>query len=717
VGAGRQLVYRKKGITGKRKDQLNVLIEAALKHTAAAAAGREEEKGRNNEVKEIDRPKSDTKTSNVAPQQGEGNAVLEKRSEFEGQGAGMGPDQDPLTLVGAPGKKLRRKDRKLLKKKDEAAKRRAEDESAAARASAEGAQFACSQTAVDENNLQWKNSLDVNIPSFGISAAGKILLNDATLRISQGRRYGLVAPNGKGKSTLLKMIASQKLKIPPRIDCLYVEQEVVADDTPAIDAVLRADTKLWALLEEEKTLEEELHSGDDVCRSKVERLLEIHEQLRSMGADASEGKARKILHGLGFDEEMQSKATKMFSGGWRMRISLAKALFVEPTLLMLDEPTNHLDLNAVIWLDDYLQSWKKILLVVSHDQDFMNSVCEEILHIEDLKLISYRGNYDSFKAVEKTKLMKQTKAWSAQQKQTREQKKGKGSAKTTWLVKRPREYKVNMEFAEVAALSGPVLEVIEVCFHYSATDPVLFHKINFGIGMDSRMCVVGLNGCGKTTLLKLISGQVAPTKGEVKRNPRLRMGIYNQHFVDVLPMNKTPVEFLREKHRDENYQSVCKILGTYGLERHAHEITMRDLSGGQKARVVFADLTLQRPHLLLLDEPTNNLDVETIDALVYAIKGFNGGVVVVTHDQRLIDQCGCALWIVENQGVTRWEASFKDYKEMLLSRTDKAIQREEETRLKRREIKAAARAEKLAAIELRRSPAGRANGKLDEVGK
>ncbi|CAB9529681.1 Tylosin resistance ATP-binding protein TlrC [Seminavis robusta] len=634
-------------------------------------------------------------------------------------------------LAGKDGKKLSNKERKKLLKQKAAAERQAEYEKTAAAASREGAQFACSQTAVNENDPQWQNSLDINIPNFSISAAGKILFKDAALTIAHGRRYGLVGPNGRGKSTLLKMIASRDLMLPPRIDFLYVEQEVVADDTPAVEAVLKADKVRWNLLEEEKTLMEAIDAGDE-SEEKIERLQVVIDELTNMGSDSAEAKARRILFGLGFSMEMQTKPTKMFSGGWRMRISLARALFVEPTLLMLDEPTNHLDLNAVIWLDDYLQRWKKTLFVISHDQDFLNSVVQEILHIEDLKLISYKGDYDSFKDAEEIRNEQLVKAWEKQEKRLRELKKsGQSKAKATEnvkknqkresgarsqkkknqaiaagsetaeiqeLIKRPREYKVQLEFAPVNELSRPVMEVNKVHFRYSPKNPIIFDEIDFGIDMDSRLCVVGPNGAGKSTLLKLLTGEVTATRGEVKRNPRLRMGIYNQHFVDRLPMDVTPIEHLRNRYEDETYQSVRNRLGKYGLEGHAHEVTMRDLSGGQKARVVFVDLSLQEPHILLLDEPTNNLDVETIDALIDAIREFNGGIVVVTHDQRLIDLCECDLWVVEKQGVTKWEAGFDDYKANILRQLEEEAAKEAAIRQQKIEAAAKAKAEKVARL-------------------
>lgn len=631
----------------------------------------------------------------------------------------------------ADGKKLSVRERKKLQKAREAEARMAEYEKVAAKASHEGAQFACSQTTVSKGDQQWENALDIVIPNFSISAAGKVLFKDAALSIAKGRRYGLVGPNGKGKSTLLKMIASGDLQIPPRIDFLYVEQEVVADETPAVEAVLKADKKRWDLLQEEEVLMKAVDDGDEDM-AKIDRLQVVTEELAAMGADSAEAKARRILFGLGFDMDMQVKPTKMFSGGWRMRISLARALFVEPTLLMLDEPTNHLDLNAVIWLDDYLQRWKKTLLVVSHDQDFLNSVTQEILHIEDLKLVSYKGNYDSFKAMEATRFKQQVKAWELQEKRIREMKRsgqskakavenaksrnkrepgarskkqqnnaiasGVEAAEQQELIKRPKEYHVKFSFAEVADIGRPVMEINQVHFRYSPKHPVIFEKVDFGIDMDSRICIVGPNGAGKSTLLKLMTGELDATTGDIRRNPRLKMGVYNQHFVDRLPMGKTPVEFLRDRFQNEDYQSVRNRLGKYGLEGHAHEVVMRDLSGGQKARVVFVELSLQEPHILLLDEPTNNLDIESIDALIDAINEFDGGIVVVTHDQRLIENCNCNLWIVEKQKVTPWEAGFEDYKDTLLSEMEAQIEKETATRKAKLAEGARVKAEKLALL-------------------
>ncbi len=606
------------------------------------------------------------------------------------------------------GQALSSKARRKLEKDYASRKRAAEAYAAKEQASLEGAQFACSQSAIDENDAAWLNALDVKIDSFTISAAGKTLFENSSLLIAHGRRYGIVGPNGRGKTTLLKMIASGDLRVPPRVQCLYVEQEVQADDTTAVDAVLKADVERTALMAEEVSLTKKLETLAGAAQAEAtDRLRVVGEELKAIGASAADAKARRILFGLGFSPEMQVRATKLFSGGWRMRISLARALFMEPILLMLDEPTNHLDLNAVIWLDDYLQKYKHTILVVSHDQDFLNSVCDETLHISEQRTLDhYRGNYDTFKALERQKRNQQQKAWEKQEKQLKalkgkggnskkkaeelmknsrskrepkDKKKqqaiasGQASADVTTLIERPKEYAVEMEFPPVPRLAPPVLQVIDAQFRYAPQLPLIFTDMNFGIDQDSRICVVGNNGSGKTTLLNLLTGKLQCTDGDVKRNPKLRIGVYNQHFVERLPMDESPVDYLRRLFEDETYQSIRNMLGRYGLQGHAHTIAMRDLSGGQKARVVLCELSLAAPHMLLLDEPTNNLDIETIDALCDAINGYDGGVICVTHDARLIEATNMRLWVVEDRMVVEWGEPFDAYRDHLLEKLEKAM--------------------------------------------
>ncbi|CAK9291876.1 unnamed protein product [Gordionus sp. m RMFG-2023] len=571
-------------------------------------------------------------------------------------------------------------------------------------------QFSLTQLAMtDAKQLLMENSLDIKVEGFSISAKGKVLFDNATLIISHNRRYGLVGPNGMGKTTLLKHIASKGLAIPKHIDVLLCEQEVVADDTLAVDAVLNADKKRLALLKEEKELLSQLETSQNMASN--DRLKMVYEELKSVGADSAESRAKRILSGLGFTIEMQKRATKHFSGGWRMRVSLARALFLEPTLLILDEPTNHLDLNAVIWLDNYLQNWKKTLLVVSHDQSFLDNICTDIVHLDYQKLNYYKGNFSSFKKMYAQKQKEYLKEYEKQERRLRELKKsGKstkaaesdqksmmsrkkhGPAKTgvtgpdnladdagkpTKLLTRPKEYSVKFRIPQPAPLKPPVLGAHNVTFGYLGQKP-LFKDLEFGIDMTSRITIVGPNGVGKSTVLKLLLGKLTPQAGEIRKNHRLRIGYFDQHSGEQLTAQETPIEYLQRLF-NLDYQSARKNLGMVGLVSHAHTAKNSELSGGQKARVALAQLALAKPDCLILDEPTNNLDLESIDALSEAINEFQGGVVIVSHDERLIRDTSCDLWIVEDNQVNKVLGDFDDYRKEILEALGEQLQHPQAT--------------------------------------
>ena len=294
--------------------------------------------------------------------------------------------------------------------------------------------FSVSQPRDDTSKANQQDlSDDIKIEGFSIAAKGKQLYNNADLKIIHGRKYGLIGPNGKGKTTLLRCIAAHALKIPKHIDLLYCEQEVQADETPAIDSVLNADHKRKALLDQEKKLLKQQEQGIEIDQ---EELKKCYDEMKAHGVDSAEPRARRILAGLGFTIAMQKRATQDFSGGWRMRVSLARALFLEPSLLMLDEPTNHLDLNAVIWLNNYLCGWKKTLLIVSHDQQFLDDVCTDVMHLDDCKLNYYRGNYSHWKSQYQIYLAERMKMYEKQEKQLKALKaKGKTTEKANAKVK------------------------------------------------------------------------------------------------------------------------------------------------------------------------------------------------------------------------------------------------------------------------------------------
>merc|ERR1712179_499145 len=487
---------------------------------------------------------------------------------------------------------------KMSRKEKKKAARQAKFNEESAQMEGESSQFSLSQAQQTAKGALLENATDIKIERFSIAARGKDLFVNASLTISQGRRYGLVGPNGMGKTTLLVHIARRQLAIPPNIDVLLCEQDIQVDETPAVDMVLKADKKRLELLAEEQHLLKSVESKDDKeSDAASKRLKEVYTELEAIGADKAESRARRILSGLGFTVEMQSRPFKHFSGGWRMRVSLARALFMEPTLLLLDEPTNHLDLNSVIWLDNYLQQWKKTLLVVSHDQHFLDNVCTDVIHLDQQKLQYYKGNYSSFKKMYKQKVREHEKAYEKQEKQikalkasgksgkqaeaqaktTTKQKKDKNMSKReqedsaqeqTELIQRVKEYKVKFTIKNPPPLNPPVLGLKDAKFGYP-NQPFLFNSIDFGLDMSSRVAIVGPNGVGKSTFLKMLMGKVDLMADEVIRNPRLRIGVYNQHSADQLTLDESPVEYL-QRNFNLDYQDSRKLLGRFGLAGHAH---------------------------------------------------------------------------------------------------------------------------------------------------
>jgi ATP-binding cassette subfamily F protein 1 len=555
------------------------------------------------------------------------------------------------------------------------------------------------------------NIRDIVVDNFSVSARGKELLKSASLRISHGRRYGLVGPNGMGKSTLLKLLAWRQVPVPKSIDVLLVEQEIAGDDRPAINAVIAADEELTALRTEQARLEASEDPDDD----DEGRLAEVYERLNLCGSDSARARASKILAGLGFDQAMQARPTKSFSGGWRMRISLARALFMQPTLLLLDEPTNHLDLRAVLWLEQYLCSqWKKTLIVVSHDRDFLNTVCNDIVHLHDKGLHLYRGNFDDFESgyeQRRKEVNKKAEVYDKQMKAARRtgskaaqdkvkgqmlskahkqvaKNMGKAAAASDgmkpvdYLPHRWLDYNVEFHFPEPTLLTPPLLQLIEVGFSYPGRPDFKLSSVDVGIDMGTRVAIVGPNGAGKSTLLNLLAADLAPTQGEARRSQKLRIGRYSQHFVDLLTMEETAVQYLLRLHPDQEGMSKAEAvrakLGKFGLPGHSHLTPIAKLSGGQKARVVFTSISMSRPHILLLDEPTNHLDMQSIDALADSLDEFKGGVVLVSHDSRLVsrvcdDEQRSQIWVVQDGTVSKYDATFEDYKDELTEEIRKEV--------------------------------------------
>ncbi|KAF4716510.1 ATP-binding cassette sub- F member 1, partial [Perkinsus olseni] len=539
----------------------------------------------------------------------------------------------------------------------------------------------------------------LTVDGLTISAPKQQLFVDASFRIVQGRRYGLLGPNGYGKTTLLRHIQHGAIPVSESWDVFLVEQEAHATDNKVIDEVLSADATTVKLLKEEDDIMLELdEAADDEAKAAdtenimklQDRLEEVIKDLSAREADKQEAKVRKILAGLGFTPEDQEKPVRQFSGGWRMRVSLARALFMQPKLLMLDEPTNHLDLDAVLWLDHYLaEEYPFTVLVVSHDADFLDSVCTDIISVENKKLMQYRGGYTDFQRMHEQQFAKQTKEWDLLQRQL---KNCKSKADREALLKKnanitkPVEYKVKFNLkgqGQDDRLGG--LGLRDVSFSYSGRPPYILNHVEFGVDCTSRIAVVGANGSGKSTFLKLLTSELEPTEGEINANHGLRVELFSQHFEEKLDVALTPVEQILQVGRGlpgpaavKTPEKARQILGRYGLPSESHVKHIGNLSGGQKARVAFALLGLRAPHLLILDEPTNHLDIETVEALIESLEEYDGGVVVVSHDARLIKSLDCEMWICSDGTVWRFNGNFDKYRNRVLAEVEARERRVEQ---------------------------------------
>ncbi|PNF29137.1 ATP-binding cassette sub-family F member 2 [Cryptotermes secundus] len=525
-------------------------------------------------------------------------------------------------------------------------------------------------------------SRDVKIDNLSISFHGHELLQDTTLELNCGRRYGLLGLNGSGKSTLLSVLGNREVPIPEHIDIFHLTREMPASDKTALQCVMEVDEERIRL----EKLAEELVSCDD--DESQEQLMDVYERLDDISADTAEARAAWILHGLGFTKEMQAKKTKDFSGGWRMRIALARALYVTPHLLLLDEPTNHLDLDACVWLEEELKTYKRILVIISHSQDFLNGVCTNIIHLDKKRLKYYTGNYEAFVRTRLELLENQMKQYNWEQDQISHMKNyiarfGHGSAKLARQAqskektlakmvaqglteKVTSDKTVHFYFPSCGSIPPPVIMVQNVSFRYSDSTPWIYKNLEFGIDLDTRLALVGPNGAGKSTLLKLLCGELIPTEGMIRKNSHLRFARYHQHLHELLDLDQSPLEYMMQSFPEvKEKEEMRKIIGRYGLTGRQQVCPIRQLSDGQRCRVVFAYLAWQAPHLLLLDEPTNHLDMETIDALADAINDFEGGMVLVSHDFRLISQVAEEIWVCENGTVTKWQGDIQTYKEHL----------------------------------------------------
>merc|ERR1719175_271731 len=538
---------------------------------------------------------------------------------------------------------------------------------------------------------------DIKIDNFSVTFYGSELLQDTKLELSVGNRYGLIGANGCGKSALLAVLGNREVPIQEHVDIYYLDREVPASEKTAIQAVMEADEERIKL----EKLAEELATIED--NEAQEYLMQVYERLDDLGADSAEARASHLLTGLQFTAAMQNKKCKDFSGGWRMRVSLARALFIRPHLLLLDEPTNHLDLEACVWLEEELKAYPTILVLISHSQDFLNGVCNNIMHFDQKKLDYYGGNYDIFMRTRMELDENQMKQYQWEQDQIAHMKNyiarfGHGSAKLARQAqskektlakmgagglteKVASQHSVSFYFYSCGELPPPVIMIENVSFRYNENTPFIYKNLEFGVDLDTRLALVGPNGAGKSTLLKLIYGDLIPSEGMIRRHNHLKMARYHQHLHELLEMDLSPLDYMLKMFPNfKDRDGMRKVIGRYGITGKAQTAPIKQLSDGQRCRVVFAWLAWQQPHMLLLDEPTNHLDIETIDALAEAINNFEGGIVLVSHDFRLINQVADKIWICEKQTVTKWEGDIVSYKDHLKSKVMKKSNKDAATK-------------------------------------
>eukprot|EP00090_Calanus_glacialis_P037773 TRINITY_DN6538_c0_g1_i1.p1 TRINITY_DN6538_c0_g1~~TRINITY_DN6538_c0_g1_i1.p1 ORF type:complete len:711 (-),score=247.18 TRINITY_DN6538_c0_g1_i1:142-2274(-) len=526
------------------------------------------------------------------------------------------------------------------------------------------------------------NSKDIILENFDISYGEKVLIKAANVTLSYGRRYGFVGRNGLGKTTLLRMISEKQLMIPSHISVLHVEQEVVGDDTPAIQSVLESHVVREGLLKDERDLNARIDAGDTDPEINS-RLTEVFHGLEAIDSAKAPARAAVILSGLGFTAEGQLAATRTFSGGWRMRIALARALFSKPDLLLLDEPTNMLDMQAVIWLERYLQTWSSTILVVSHDRSFLDEVPTDMLHIHSQRIDTYKGNYSEYYHTMTEKLKAQQKEYESQAEYKKHVQefidKFRFNAKRASLVqsrikmleKLPvlecvvTEATVTLRFPEVEKLAPPILMLSEVSYRYNEQGRTIFSGVDLSATMESRICIVGENGAGKTTLLKMIMDIISPWRGTRTAHRNLKFGYFTQHFVDQLDMAICPVEVMQREFPGKKVEEYRRMLGQFGVSGDMALQQIESLSGGQKSRVAFAVLCGHNPNFLILDEPTNHLDIETIEALGHALIKYKGGVILVSHDERLLKMVCQELWVCSKGKVWSIDGGLAEYRKMV----------------------------------------------------
>jgi ATP-binding cassette subfamily F protein 3 len=518
----------------------------------------------------------------------------------------------------------------------------------------------------------------LNLTDITVRLGGRTILDNATAKLPPRGRIGLIGRNGAGKSTLVKVIASQlepdggSIDMPRGAKLGYIAQEAPGGSATPFETVLAADVERAALLEESETS----HDPD--------RIGEIHERLIAIDAHAAPSRAARILVGLGFDEDMQHRELESFSGGWRMRVALASLLFSQPDLLLLDEPSNHLDLEAVLWLEDFLKSYPATILLVSHERDFLNNVVDHILHLERGRLTLYPGGYDAF---ERQRAERQAQLAAARVKQQAEREKlqdyiARNSARASTAKQAQSRQKALARMQPIAELLDdpslsfdfpnpdelrPPLITLDMASVGYAEKPIL-QRLNLRIDPDDRIALLGRNGNGKTTLARLLAAQLTPMDGAINSSGKMKVGYFTQYQVEELDRDDTPLQHMTRNMAGASQGAVRGQLGRFGFSGDKAMTKVGKLSGGERARLALALITRDAPHLLILDEPTNHLDVDAREALIQALNGYTGTVVLVSHDRHMLEMTADRLVLVDQGTASEFDGTLDDYISFVLSK-------------------------------------------------
>lgn len=519
----------------------------------------------------------------------------------------------------------------------------------------------------------------LTLTDISVRIAGRLLIDHASVQIPAGAHVGFVGRNGTGKSTLFRAIRGEtptesgSISLSPRWRVGSLAQEAPNGPESLIEVVLKADVERDALLREADTALD------------PNRIADIHTRLADIDAHSAPARAAAILSGLGFSTADQARACAEFSGGWRMRVALAATLFAEPDLLLLDEPTNYLDLEGTLWLEDHLANYPRTVIVVSHDRDLLDTSVDQILHLDGGKLTLYRGNYSSF---EKQRAMREMQSVAFAKRQELERKRlqdfiARFKAKASKASQAQSRVKMLERMEPVTALvtqavreisfpapektlSPPIVALDGVSVGYEPGKPVL-SRVTLRIDTEDRIALLGSNGNGKSTLVKLLAQRLAPFSGKVTRADKLSVAYFAQHQLDELDENGTPYLHVRRLMPDAPEARVRTRVGAIGFSGEAQDTPIKSLSGGEKARLLLGLATFAGPNLIILDEPTNHLDIDSRAALAEAINEFPGAVIMVSHDRYLIDACADTLWVVADGTVTNYDGDLDDYRRSVLT--------------------------------------------------